>query len=385
MQSKRVKVVSVILALTLVTTLVPAADCAPQKVKTPTLTQITVTDLAGRKVSLNIPVERVVLACARDMRVFVALLGKDAFQRVVGWGSDLKTFDYDTYLKYRERFPQVENISEIGYHSKETFSVEKVISLKPDVVVFPLFIAELENAVEDISRLEQAGIPTIIIDYYKKPFENSSVSILLLGTILGKEKRAREIVDFCEEGINEVVSRLQKMDKPKPKVYLETGWKGPSEYGSTFGNISWGKVVVKAGGINIAEGIVPRIGPINPEYLVASNPDIIIITGSHWLEPPDAMRLGYYANPKESRQLLKAFSERPGWNMLNAVKNGRVYSIFHPFSHTHLLHFMGIRAFAKWLYPDEFKELDPEEDYKKFHKKFLPIDFSGVWTIGIRE
>lgn len=112
-------------------------------------------------------------------------------------------------------------------------------------------------------------------------------------------------------------------------------------------------------------------------------PDVIIISGSKW-EKSDAMQLGYFAEPQKSRKLLKSFLSRSGWNTLSAVKNNRVHSSFHGFSFR-IFNFVGVQAFAKWMYPEEFKDVDPEANFREFHQRFLPIDFSGVWTINVGD
>jgi iron complex transport system substrate-binding protein len=38
---------------------------------------------------------------------------------------------------------------------------------------------------------------------------------------------------------------------------------------------------------------------------------------------------------------------------------------------------------AKCLYPEEFEDLDPAENYKEFHEKFLPVEYRGLWTITL--
>ena len=349
--------------------------------------QITVTDIIGRQVSIVVPVKRVVLASARDIHIFAAVAGKDGYKKIVGWGSDLKLFDRDTYIKYKERFPKIEGIPDIGYHLRGTFNIEKVISLRPDVVIVPKWILDQEDALNDMDRLNRIGIPSIATDYWEKPFENTVPSTILLGTLLGKEKRAQEIVNFYLKQMSIVTTRLQKINKPKPRVYVEGGWKGPSEYGGSYGDdVGWGAIVVKSGGTNIAEGIIPKgtTAPISPEYLLKANPDVIIISGSYWPETKGAMRLGYYAKIKESRRLLLAYTKRPGWNTLTAVQNRKVYSIFHPWC-KFIQHFVAIQSFAKWFYPDEFKDLNPEKNLKEFHRRFLPVDYSGVWMLGIKK
>jgi len=386
MRTGKVKLLSIVLVSVLIALLAGGCDT---KDRMPAPTRITVTDMAGRQVSVTVPVKKVVLGYDKDFYTFAAVAGEEFLRKIAGWGKTalrLSAWDQDTYLKYKEKYPEIEAIPDVGSHAKGSFSVEKVISLKPDVVIFPLWVLlnKYEGTAEDIARMEEVGIPTVFLDCSEKPLENTIPSILLLGALLGKEKRAQEIVDFYKKRVDEVVSRLQKIKKPKPRVYVENGSKGPSEYSWTCTNCSWGYMVVRAGGINIAEGIIKRWGPIAPEYLLKTNPDVIIIAGP---EPPRSMRPGYHANPEESRRLLKAFTERPGWNTLSAVKSGRVYGVFNSYlnSNPSNYNFAALEAVAKWLYPDEFKDLDPEANLREFHRKFLPIDYSGAWMIGIQD
>jgi iron complex transport system substrate-binding protein len=238
----------------------------------------------------------------------------------------------------------------------------------------------------DIDKLDKAGIPSVFLDYWSEPYEHPIPSTLLIGTLLGEEEKAQEIVAYYQQQLDIVTGRLLEIGKQKPEVYVEVGSKGPSTYGNTYGNSGLGAVVVRAGGINIAEdgmNLVEGTKQINPEFLIDANPDVLLISGSNW-EAPDSMRLGYYANSEESRDLLKAFTERTGWDTLSAVQNGRLHSSFHGFSFR-IFNFVGLQAFAKWFYPEEFADVDPEANLREFHEKFLPVDFSGVWVISITE
>jgi iron complex transport system substrate-binding protein len=96
------------------------------------------------------------------------------------------------------------------------------------------------------------------------------------------------------------------------------------------------------------------------------------------------MRLGYHATEPDSKALLKAFTERGGWSTLSAVQNSRVHSLFHGFSFR-IYNFAGIQAFAKWLYPDLFTDMDPEANFQEFHDRFMPIEYSGLWMVDINK
>jgi len=346
--------------------------------------EITVLDLADRTVTINKPVERIVEGTWGEyVPELVAIDGdkEDPFKKIVGLATGLKAYRMWTYEKYKETFPEIEDIPEVGYIGDGTFNVEKIITLKPDVVL--MYVGHLKSAETAIKQLEEADIPSIFIDYHTETIETHTKSTLMMGYVLDKEHRAQEIADFYMEQVNEVYSRVEEIDKPKPKVYVECGMNGPSEYGNTYGDHMWGALIEPCGGINIAKDQV-KTGPINPEYLLDANPDVIIITGSYWPATPDSMRLGYYADPGESRELLKAFTERPGWDTLDAVKNNRVYSIHHALSR-HSYDSVSTQYIAKCIYPDEFEDLDPEESWNEFHERFLPIDYSGVWMLSIEE
>ncbi|MDY6911241.1 MAG: ABC transporter substrate-binding protein [Chloroflexota bacterium] len=362
----------------------PTAVPSPQPAETPVPTEVTVTDLAGREVTVKYPVEKVVLGSARYLHEFAAVGGEEVLDKIVGWGTDLEKYDKDTLEKYVEAFPELTNMPDVGYSS--TRSVEKIISLQPDVAVFPFWSAENEGLLADIDKLDKAGIPSVFLDYWSEPYEHPVPSTLLIGTLLGEEERAREIIDYYQQQLDIVTDRLLEIGKQKPEVYVEVGSKGPSTCGNTYGNSGLGAVVVRAGGTNIAEdgmGLVEGTKQINQEFLIDANPEVILISGSKW-ENPESMQLGYYATVENSRARLAAFTERTGWDTLDAVNNGRVHSSFHGFSFR-IFNFVGVQAFAKWFYPEEFADLDPEANFKEFHEKFLPVDFSGVWTISVTE
>jgi iron complex transport system substrate-binding protein len=345
--------------------------------------KLTLIDLADRTVTIDKPVERIILQSSGSGGAFYtlfALEGKDAPEKIVGWDPGLKKYRMWIYEKFLEACPELENIPNVG--SGGDLSVEQVISLNTDVFILPAY--SWKTAKDVFEKVEQAGIPILTIDYHTETLETHWKSIMLLGRVLDREERAQELVDYYEEQVNEVYSRLEKIDKPMPKVYVECGSKGPSEYGNTYGNYMWGALIEKCGGINIAEGVIERWAPINPEYLLDANPDVIIITGSNWPKSPGSMKLGYYADSEESRELLKAFTERPGWDTLNAVKNNRVYSTHHGISRD-IWDFVPIQFMAKCFYPEEFDDLDPEESFKEFHEKFLPVDYSGVWMMSLEE
>jgi iron complex transport system substrate-binding protein len=130
-------------------------------------------------------------------------------------------------------------------------------------------------------------------------------------------------------------------------------------------------------------------GEINPEQILVADPEVIVAIGSNWslnteIDNPSYVRLGYLATPEEAKTALQKLSNRPGWEALTAVQDGDFNAIWHQF-YNPLYHFVALQVFAKWLYPEEFAELDPEATFKEFHDRFLPIDYSGTFWVSLGD
>ncbi len=347
--------------------------------------KLTVTDLAGKTVTLKKDIQRIVLLRGRDVYELSALLGDELPSKIVAWGPDIKTADKDGYDKFVEKYPALKNMPETGDIFADAVNPEQILAFKPDLVVMDIFM--IERGFKSVGKLQEIGLPLLFLDQSGDPLGSPQKSMTLLGKVLGKEERAQEIVKYADAQIETVVSRLNKLTIPKPSVYLESGDQGPAKFGSTYGSYgtpkkfsSWGEILNRLQVTNIAEGIISNMSQINPEMVLKANPDIIIITGQNWTGS-NSMRLGYFADATTSKILLDGFLNRPGWQTLSAVKNKRVYSIFHNFS-MHIFDFAGLQALAKVCYPEDFKDLDPAKNLKEFHDKYLPISFSGVWLLG---
>lgn len=367
-----------LLAITLLT------GCS-QQTATKNSEQIQVTDLAGREVKIKAPVNKVVLQWSGSGGGFITMMvleGKNASQKIAGWDDGLKINRFDMWTKYSEAIPELDKIPDVGNIDTDTFSVEKVIALKADVLVLPLGL--LKKSQDIINKLEAAGIPTVFIDYHTESIENHTKSIQLMGKILGKEQRAQELATYHQEEVNKIYSRLKTITTPKPKVYVECASDSPATYGNSYGNYMWGALVEQCGGNNITKGKFETYGPINPEFLLKANPDIIILTGSYWPKKPESLRLGFMADQAESQKLLQAFTKRVGWSELKAVKNKQVFAIHHGISRE-VYDSAVIQYLAKKFYPEEFKDIDPLQTLQEFYKKFMPVELSGLWMMDLQN
>ena len=343
---------------------------------------IEITDVTGRTVTLKKPAERVVLQWSGAGGPFFtisALMGKDTPKVIAGMDTSLQDYRADMWKHFTTEMPELAKIPVVGTVGDKTFNAEQVVALNPDVIFIPVDLKDQYES-DAKAKMDAAGIQTIYIDYHAEKLESHQKSIEAIGKALGKEERAAEINKFYTERVTRVLDRVSKINKPKPTVYLEVGMNGPEEFGNSFSsNYSWGALAAMAGADVITKDVIKKTSPINPEFILEKNPDIIMIMGSYWPKKPTSMRLGFEATEASSQELLKAFTiERQGWSELKAVENKQVYSAHHGLPRE-VFDAAVFEYLAKTFYPEEFADVDPEATLKEFYDKFLPFSYSGIW------
>ncbi|MCZ7892392.1 ABC transporter substrate-binding protein [Agrobacterium salinitolerans] len=340
-----------------------------------------ITDVAGRKVELDLPAKRIIVGEARQVHVIAALKGDKTFDTIVGWRDDLLKKDPDSYAAYVERFPQIEKLPRFGYVPQGDFSLETAITLSPDVITLNLEAEKSakESGFED--KAAAAGIKVIYLDFRIDPEKNSEASVEILGKLFGAEERAKEFIAYRRAEIARVTDRLASVkDLKRPNVFIERapGISGENNCCRTFGPVNFGAMVDLAGGQNIADGIIKTtFGDLNPEQLVVADPDQVIVTGSNWAAESDINQfvpVGRGADMVLSRERLANLMKRTPFPELKAVKEGNVHAVWHQF-YGAPYEFFPIQQFAKWFHPDLFADLDPERNFEEFHRKFLPITY----------
>ena len=343
---------------------------------------IEITDVTGRTVTLKKPAERVVLQWSGAGGPFFtisALMGKDTPKVIAGMDTSLQDYRADMWKHFTTEMPELAKIPVVGTIGDKTFNAEHVVALNPDVIFIPVDLKDQYES-DAKAKMDAAGIQTIYIDYHAEKLESHQKSIKAIGKALGKEERAAEISKFYTDRVTRVLDRVSKINKPKPTVYLEVGMNGPEEFGNSFSsNYSWGALATMAGADVITKDVIKKTSPINPEFILEKNPDIIMIMGSYWPKKPTSMRLGFEATEDSSQALLKAFTtERQGWSELKAVENKQVYSAHHGLPRE-VFDAAVFEYLAKTFYPEEFADVDPEATLKEFYDKFLPYSYSGIW------
>lgn len=344
----------------------------------------TVTDIAGRTVEVPDNVNRILLGEGRLFSAIALLEGDKPLDRIVGWQGDLRKLDPQTYAVYKDKFPQIDKIPLIGNTSADSVSAEKVLTLNPDIAIFGLSGHGPGKNSELVNQLEKAGVPVVFVDFRDNPLKNTLPSIRMLGKALNREQIAEKYADFYERNqklVTDITSNIPE-DK-KPSVFIELRAGAFEDCCGTAGDGNMGNFIDLAGGKNIAKGALPgALGTMNLEKIIAADPQIYIATGAKAPKSKDAgVQLGAQSTVEDAKASLKTITERKGISSLSAVKDGQDYAIWHNYYNSPY-NVLATQVFAKWFYPEQFAELDPQKTLNELHSQFLAVEPTGIYWVS---
>lgn len=339
MSKKSVIVVSLALSL-LIAALLFGGCGSKTEGEIETSGKTTVTDLVGRTVEVDAPVEKVAAIGPGALRL-VCYTG-DA-SKVVGIENMEK--QYSTGRPYILANPELLDLQVIGQGGPDsTPDPEMLMNVDPDVI----FVAYLVDSSKADELQSKTGIPVVVLSYGQLGTFDEEVltSIELVGQITGSQERAGEVVEYLNECQADLQDRTADIpDSEKPTVYAGgLGMKGTHGIESTSGDFP------PFTSIN-AKNVVDETGTdgsvmIDKEQLLEWNPDFIFIDESGL----GMVKEDYAANPSF-------------YDSLSAAKDGSLYGYL-PYNYyttnigTALAdsYFMG-----KTIYPDAFQDIDPPE------------------------
>jgi iron complex transport system substrate-binding protein len=252
---------------------------------TPTPSAITVTDDAGREVTVSKTPQRIVSLAPSNTEILFALgLGDN----VVG---------VTDFCDYPEEAKAKEKVGGI------TPNVEKIVALKPDLVVT---IGGDPFPTELINRLEELKLTTIVLS--PKDLDGVTHDIELVGQVTGKRAEAAKLVDDMKARAKAVADKCKDVST-RPTVFYELDATDPAKPYTT-GPGSWHDTFIQiAGGTNVAANATSPWVQFSMEELVKADPDLIILGDSNWGVNADAVKA------------------REGWGNLKAVKSGAIHPI----------------------------------------------------------
>jgi len=241
-------------------------------------------DDLGRLVSFKGEVKRVISA-APAVSDYIKYLGLEG--KVVG------VTDWDTTI-------DTENIGNLV-----PLNLEKIISLNPDLVFLTGGFQEPE-----ISRLERYNIKSFVINPVN--FNDIYRDIVLIGSILGEKDKAETLSNDLRQSVLSI-AKSSFAWKNKPTVLYLMLQNNVSEIWTAGTGSYINELISYAGGLNLAAPYTGNNGflQVGPEFVVAQNPDIIIVDS-------------YYEGDETAKNTLLNAKQ---FENVKAVKEGKIVMV----------------------------------------------------------
>ncbi len=210
--------------------------------------------------------------------------------------------DYSNYPPLINQLVSEGKIVRVGGFS--SIDIEKVLSLKPDLVVGTTGVQ-----FRALYALSQTGLTTLSLS--TSSIGDIYSSILLLGKITGHFKDALELVESLRNNMTSMYMRVSAI-KIKPKI-LYLVWANP--FYAAGGGSWFNDVINLAGGVNALANVTSQWPTISWEEILRLNPDIIIFSEN----------AGGF---NSALKALEWLASQPGGKELKAVQTHRVF-MFH--------------------------------------------------------
>jgi len=247
---------------------------------------ITVTDHAGRQVTIEDEPQKLVSGYYISTSLLIAL---ELDEKMVGIEAKANKRSI-----YKLSAPDLIDLPNVG--TAKEFDLEGCAALEPDLVILPL---KLKNAVE---TLEDLGIDVLLVNPENE--EQLTEMINMIADATNTKDKADALLSFIEDKKAHLAAALTGADTPS--VYLA----GNSSMLSTAGSAMYqSNMISLAGGVNVASEIEDTYWvEIDYEQLLSWDPDYIILASDASYTAEDVL-----ADP----------------NLANctAVTNGNVYQL----------------------------------------------------------
>ena len=333
---------------------------------------ITIKDSTGKEIKLNLPINKVI-SLNRQTSEALKIIG--AGDKVIATGDT--TVKNNPYLGF-------DNLPDLGETSK--INIEEIIKLKPEIVFAHT------NRIKDVleEKLEPIGIKVIRIDNYLP--EKMDEEMRLLGQIFNKKDRVEEYIKWKSDLEKLVADRVKAIpEKDKKKVMaLSLGFLNsnggfrvfPSKAKDNKPGVGEGYATMLAGGVDAAEDLEWNPAEasttilVDKEYVLKKNPPVLTLHGT-WLGGYNEQDINKF------KEVIDNIMKKTDTPKLDAGKNKEMY-IFHTDMLGANKRCLGILQLAKYLYPEQFKDIDTEKYAKEYFKKWLDTEYKGIWFYSVK-
>lgn len=232
----------------------------------------------------------------------------------------------DSYTTYPADLAKLPKISTFG-----KYNVEQIVSIKPDLV-----LSYGQDTKQYDSQL--AGLGLHVVDLPSTNLSGILQEMLVIGRLTQTTGTAARIVNQLQQQITQIKAAVA--GTTAPTVLLELDYSNPASPYVYGGGSYADNLLADANGTNIFHNNTSGGGfpQVTNEAIISANPQVIILTEelAYGVSVPSAYK-------------------RPGWNVIAAIQNHRVYQIGPSLiAHPGPRMVQWLQCLAQALHPDKF-------------------------------
>lgn len=263
-----------------------ASTAATPSAEPATTYPLTLTDDAGREVTLEAAPQRIVSLAPSNTEIVCAL---DACDRLVGV-PEIQIGYPEEVLATIEDLPVVVSFGPVDR--------EAIVATEPDLI---LAAGNEQTATTDIDALSELGHDVVVL--YPESLAEVSADIELVGEALDAQAQAAVVTAEMAESVAAVAQAVAGADRPR--TFYEVGIYQGTIY--TAGEDSFLASVIEAAGGEPITGDAATTA-ITLEDLVTADPEVIVLGDAAY----------------DATITAESVAARPGWDEMTAVVEGRV-------------------------------------------------------------
>jgi len=275
---------------------------------------LTITDDHGRTVVLQ----------GRPQRIVT--LAPSATEMIFAVGAGDRLVGRDELSDYP---PEAKQVPSIG-GTYPAINTEAVVALRPDLILAPGVISA-----EQVKALEGLGL---VVFHQRTPNDIEEIfeQIRTVGRLTGNTEQAEKVVADLQARLAAIEAKVRQT-ATRPKVFYELDATDPAKPWTAGPGSFIDRLIARAGGQNVGASLSSEWGQISLEELIRQDPDLIILGTANYGETPEKVK------------------QRPGWNRLRAVREGRIYPINADLiSRPGPRIVEGLEALARIIHPEQF-------------------------------
>jgi iron complex transport system substrate-binding protein len=312
-------------------------------------------DAGQRTVSIPEKIDRIICSGPGCLRLITYFNAQDLVVAVDTFETRENQFEARPYTLANPQFKELPVFGGArGYDDPE-----KILGLanQPQVI----FKTYVTMGYDPVELEKKTGIPVVILEYgdLTQGKNNFFNALDIIGQVLKKESRTKELIKFFKDHINELEERTKNIAETKNCFIGGIAFKGPHGFQSTEPSYPPFQFInaVNIAATNVMSDKNFHHSNFSKEKILIADPDIIFVDLS-------TLQAGKHHGS------IHEFGNDPVCQGLSAVKAKRVYGVL-PYN-WYSRNFGSVLADAwyigKTLYPDKFVDIVPEKKADEIYK-----------------